>query len=50
EGRQIFFGPTESAKEFWTSRGFVCTPRQTTGDFLTSLTNPAERAGLPHAG
>jgi ABC-type multidrug transport system ATPase subunit len=43
EGRQIFFGPTESAKEFWTSRGFVCAPRQTTGDFLTSLTNPAER-------
>ncbi|KAF7349234.1 hypothetical protein MSAN_01712800 [Mycena sanguinolenta] len=43
EGRQIYFGPTESAKEFWTSRGFVCPPRQTTGDFLTSLTNPAER-------
>ncbi|KAF7349230.1 hypothetical protein MSAN_01712400 [Mycena sanguinolenta] len=43
EGRQIYFGPTESAKEFWTSRGFVCAPRQTTGDFLTSLTNPAER-------
>ncbi|KAJ6486867.1 ABC-2 type transporter-domain-containing protein [Mycena sanguinolenta] len=43
EGHQIYFGPTESAKEFWTSRGFVCPPRQTTGDFLTSLTNPAER-------
>ncbi|KAJ7145372.1 ABC-2 type transporter-domain-containing protein [Mycena crocata] len=43
EGRQIYFGPTERAREFWTSRGFVCAPRQTTGDFLTSLTNPAER-------
>ncbi|KAJ7770562.1 ABC-2 type transporter-domain-containing protein [Mycena metata] len=43
EGRQIYFGPTDSAKEFWISRGFVCAPRQTTGDFLTSLTNPAER-------
>ncbi|KAJ7170618.1 ABC-2 type transporter-domain-containing protein [Mycena crocata] len=43
EGRQIYFGPTEKAREFWTSRGFVCPPRQTTGDFLTSLTNPAER-------
>ncbi|KAJ6631165.1 ABC transporter CDR4 [Mycena sp. CBHHK59/15] len=43
EGRQIYFGPTQRAKEFWTSRGFVCAPRQTTGDFLTSLTNPAER-------
>ncbi|KAJ7148868.1 hypothetical protein C8R46DRAFT_1311016, partial [Mycena filopes] len=40
--RQIYFGPTESANEFWTSRGFICAPRQTTGDFLTSLTNPAE--------
>ncbi|KAJ7182527.1 ABC-2 type transporter-domain-containing protein [Mycena crocata] len=43
EGRQIYFGPTDAAREFWTSRGFVCPPRQTTGDFLTSLTNPAER-------
>ncbi|KAJ7512027.1 ABC-2 type transporter-domain-containing protein [Mycena galericulata] len=43
EGRQIYFGPTDQAKEFWTTRGFVCPPRQTTGDFLTSLTNPAER-------
>ncbi|KAK7029741.1 ABC-2 type transporter-domain-containing protein [Favolaschia claudopus] len=43
EGRQIYFGPTERAKEFWTSRGFVCAPRQTTADFLTSLSNPAER-------
>ncbi|KAJ7136060.1 ABC-2 type transporter-domain-containing protein [Mycena epipterygia] len=43
EGRQIYFGPTDRAREFWTSRGFVCAPRQTTGDFLTSLTNPAER-------
>lgn len=43
EGRQIYFGPTNAAKEFFTSRGFVCPPRQTTADFLTSLTNPAER-------
>ncbi|KAF7300618.1 hypothetical protein HMN09_00947000 [Mycena chlorophos] len=47
EGRQIYFGPTETAREFWTSRGFVCAPRQTTGDFLTSLTNPAERIIAP---
>ncbi|KAK7049026.1 hypothetical protein R3P38DRAFT_3620540 [Favolaschia claudopus] len=43
EGRQIWFGPTEQAKEFGTSRIFVCPPRQTTADFLTSLSNPAER-------
>ncbi|KAJ7057894.1 ABC-2 type transporter-domain-containing protein [Mycena amicta] len=47
DGRQIYFGPTESAREFWTSRGFVCAPRQTTGDFLTSLTNAAERIVAP---
>ncbi|KZO90913.1 hypothetical protein CALVIDRAFT_602620 [Calocera viscosa TUFC12733] len=43
EGREIYFGPCAAAKEFFTSRGWVCPPRQTTADFLTSLTNPAER-------
>ncbi|KAF7289878.1 hypothetical protein MIND_01362200 [Mycena indigotica] len=47
EGRQIYFGPTDNARQFWESRGFVCAPRQTTGDFLTSLTNPAERLIAP---
>ena len=27
--------------------GWKCQPRQTTADFLTSLTNPAERQTLP---
>lgn len=27
--------------------GFICPERQTTGDFLTSLTNPAERIIAP---
>ena len=43
EGRQIFFGRTIEAKAFFTSMGFECAERATTGDFLTSLTNPAER-------
>ena len=43
EGRQIYFGPTTSAKDFFVNMGFVCTERATTGDFLTSLTNPSER-------
>ncbi|KAJ6535720.1 ABC transporter CDR4 [Mycena capillaripes] len=47
EGRQIYFGATEQARAFWESRGFLCAPRQTTGDFLTSLTNPAERIVAP---
>ena len=43
EGRQIYFGPTTAAKGFFVNMGFVCAERATTGDFLTSLTNPAER-------
>jgi ATP-binding cassette, subfamily G (WHITE), member 2, PDR len=43
EGRQIYFGPSTQAREFFTSRGWHCPPRQTTADFLTSLTNPSER-------
>ncbi|KAL7273249.1 Multidrug resistance protein [Rhizina undulata] len=43
EGRQIYFGATTSAKKFFTDMGFHCPDRQTTADFLTSLTNPIER-------
>lgn len=43
EGRQIYFGRTTEAKEFFTNMGFECPERQTTADFLTSLTSPAER-------
>jgi len=47
EGRQIYFGPKDDAKEFFTNLGFLCPDRQTTADFLTSLTNPAERIVRP---
>ena len=43
EGRQIYFGPTNQAKQFFVNMGFECEARATTGDFLTSLTNTAER-------
>ncbi|KAH8895219.1 hypothetical protein GQ53DRAFT_714839 [Thozetella sp. PMI_491] len=43
EGRQIYFGPTEEAKTYFTDMGYHCPDRQTTADFLTSLSNPAER-------
>ena len=43
EGRQIYFGRTDEAKEFFTTMGFECPERQTTADFLTSLTSPSER-------
>lgn len=47
EGRQIYFGPTNEAREFFVNMGFECPERQTTADFLTSLTSPAERVVRP---
>lgn len=43
EGRQIYFGPAGRAKAYFESMGWHCPQRQTTGDFLTSVTNPTER-------
>ncbi|KAL8994873.1 MAG: hypothetical protein Q9169_005271 [Polycauliona sp. 2 TL-2023] len=42
-GRQVFFGSTRAAKQYFTALGFECPPHATTSDFLTSLTNPPER-------
>jgi ATP-binding cassette, subfamily G (WHITE), member 2, PDR len=43
EGRQIYFGPTTCASEYFELMGWERPPRMTTGDFLTSITNPSER-------
>ncbi|KAK0325334.1 hypothetical protein LTR82_003617 [Friedmanniomyces endolithicus] len=43
EGREIYFGPVSRAKAYFEEMGWFCPVRQTTGDFLTSVTNPAER-------
>ncbi|OAX82652.1 hypothetical protein ACJ72_02998 [Emergomyces africanus] len=43
EGHQIYFGPASAAKKYFEDMGWYCPPRQTTGDFLTSVTNPLER-------
>ncbi|ESZ90511.1 multidrug resistance protein CDR1 [Sclerotinia borealis F-4128] len=43
EGRQIYFGPVESATDYFRKLGFAKDNRATTADFLTSLTSPAER-------
>ena len=43
EGRQIFFGPKAKARQYFIDLGFECPARQTTPDFLTSMTAPAER-------
>jgi ATP-binding cassette subfamily G (WHITE) protein 2 (PDR) len=43
EGRQIYFGRTTTAKQFFVNMGFQCPDRQTDADFLTSMTSPLER-------
>ena len=43
EGRQIYYGPCDVARQYFETMGWECPQRQTTGDFLTSVTNPQER-------
>lgn len=43
EDRQVYFGPVSAAKQLFVGLGFVCTDVVSTADFLTSLSNPAER-------
>ncbi|TKA65501.1 hypothetical protein B0A49_05715, partial [Cryomyces minteri] len=47
EGRQIYFGRTGDARRYFEDMGFDCPDRQTTADFLTSMTSPAERVIRP---
>ncbi|KAK5995250.1 ZEB2-regulated ABC transporter 1 [Cladobotryum mycophilum] len=47
EGRQIFFGRADAAKQYFVDLGFECPPRQTTPDFLTSMTSSIERVIRP---
>ena len=42
-GRQIYYGEARKAKQYFEEMGWFCPPRQTTADFLTSVTNPKER-------
>ncbi|EEA27208.1 ABC multidrug transporter, putative [Talaromyces marneffei ATCC 18224] len=43
EGREIYFGPCNRAEQYFVNMGWSKPARQTTGDFLTSVTNPQER-------
>ncbi|KAG0055293.1 hypothetical protein BGZ83_009051 [Gryganskiella cystojenkinii] len=43
EGRCIFMGPADQAKQYFIDMGFECPARQTTADFLTAITDPHER-------
>ncbi|KAF2216500.1 hypothetical protein CERZMDRAFT_93790 [Cercospora zeae-maydis SCOH1-5] len=46
-GQQVYFGTTANAKRYFKDLGFECLPRQTTADFITSVTNPVERRVRP---
>lgn len=50
EGRQIYFGKSTDAVGYFWYLGFVKSERQSTADFLTSLTNPAERVHMTRQG
>ncbi|XHG06612.1 hypothetical protein AWENTII_009799 [Aspergillus wentii] len=43
DGRMIFCGRAANAKAYFNRLGLECRDRQTTADFLTSITSPAER-------
>ncbi|CAO1600483.1 ATP-binding cassette transporter snq2 [Xanthoria calcicola] len=43
EGRMMYQGPASEAKQYFINLGFHCPHRQTTADFLTSVTDPNQR-------
>ncbi|PPQ68464.1 hypothetical protein CVT24_005561 [Panaeolus cyanescens] len=43
EGRMVYFGPANMAKQYFLDMGYRPKPRQTTPDFLVSLTDPSGR-------
>jgi ATP-binding cassette subfamily G (WHITE) protein 2 (PDR) len=47
EGYQIYFGRCDQARPYFETMGFDCPDRQTTADFLTSMTSAAERVVRP---
>ncbi|ORX88825.1 hypothetical protein K493DRAFT_235423 [Basidiobolus meristosporus CBS 931.73] len=47
EGRCVYFGPARDARQYFRSLGFQDSPRQTTSDFLTAVTDPQERRIIP---
>ena len=44
QGQCLYFGPTETAKQYFEDLGFLCPDRWTTADFLTSVSDEHERS------
>lgn len=47
EGYQIYYGPREQAVSYFQNMGWARPDRQVSCDFLTAITNPAERKAFP---
>lgn len=47
EGREIYYGPTSMAKQYFEDMGFKCAPGANIADFLTSVAVHTERTVLP---
>ncbi|KAG9235635.1 ABC-2 type transporter-domain-containing protein [Amylocarpus encephaloides] len=43
EGRMVYQGPANEAKQYFQDLGYHCPDRMTTADFLTACTDPIER-------
>jgi ATP-binding cassette subfamily G (WHITE) protein 2 (SNQ2) len=43
EGRMVYFGPISLARQYFIDMGYVPADRQTTADFLVSMTDPPGR-------
>lgn len=46
-GYEVYFGLISDAKPYFEGLGFVCDPRQTTAEFLTTVTDPSQRQARP---
>ncbi|PLB45040.1 ABC drug exporter AbcA [Aspergillus steynii IBT 23096] len=47
KGHQIYFGRTDTAKQYFINIGFACPEQQTDANFLTSMTSHLERVVQP---
>lgn len=47
DGKCLYYGPSDRAKQYFLDLGFDCPERWTTADFLTSVIDPFERSVRP---
>ncbi|KDR70391.1 hypothetical protein GALMADRAFT_254847 [Galerina marginata CBS 339.88] len=50
EGRMVYFGHADKAKQYFLDMGYEPANRQTTADFLVAVTDPNARIPIPRAG